>query len=148
MIQVLIVDDQPLVRRGLREILAEDPAIGVIGEAGDAAEALALVRTRAWDIVILDISLPDESGVSLLPRLRAERPAPRVIMFSFHAAEGVVRLCLRAGAAGYLTKEAGPDELLVAIHTVLAGQLYVSAAVAAALDDLDEDSAGEGEGKP
>jgi two-component system invasion response regulator UvrY len=138
MTQVLIVDDQPLVRRGLREILAEDPTISAVGEAATAAEALALAREQAWDIIVLDISLPDESGVSVLRQLRAEQPALRIIMFSFHTAEAVVRACLRAGAAGYLTKEAGPDQLLDAIQTVLAGRLFVSPAVAAALDDTGD----------
>jgi DNA-binding NarL/FixJ family response regulator len=137
MTTVLIVDDQPLVRRGLREILAEDSTISQIEEAPNAASALALARAHAWDIVILDISLPDESGVTVLKTLRAERPAQRVIMFSFHEALGVVRLCLRAGAAGYLTKEAGPEELLDAIHAVLAGHVFVSRTVADALRASD-----------
>ena len=138
MTQVLIVDDQPLVRRGLREILAEDSRISAVGEAATAAEALALARDQDWDIVILDISLPDASGVSVLRQLRSEQPTLRIIMFSFHTAEAVVRACLRAGAAGYLTKEAGPDQLLDAIQAVLAGRRYVSPAVAAALDDTDD----------
>jgi DNA-binding NarL/FixJ family response regulator len=131
------VDDQPLVRRGLREILAEDSTISKIEEAPNAASALALARAHAWDIILLDISLPDASGVIVLRTLRAERPAQRVIMFSFHESLGVVRLCLRAGAAGYLTKEAGPEELLDAIHAVLAGRIFVSRAVAEALNAAD-----------
>ena len=147
MTRVLIVDDQPLVRRGLREILAEDPTITTVGEAATAAEALALAREQAWDIVILDISLPDASGVSVLRQLRSEQPTLRIIMFSFHTAEAVVRACLRAGAAGYLTKEAGPDQLLEAIQAVLAGRLFVSPAVAAALGDTDDLSPADDESK-
>lgn len=134
MTTVLIVDDQPLVRRGLREILADDPTISEVSEAATAAEALVLARAHAWDIIILDIGLPDESGVSVLKQLRAEQPALRVIMFSFHDAVAVAQLCLRAGAAGYVTKEAGGDELLQGVHTVLAGGVFVSQAVAGALD--------------
>lgn len=137
MTSVLIVDDQPLVRRGLHEMLSDDPSIAAIGEAPNAALALALARARAWDIVILDIGLPDASGVSVLRKLRRERPAQRIIMFSFHTAPSVVRLCLRAGAAGYVAKDAGPDELLDAVRTVLAGRVYVSRTVAEALRSLD-----------
>jgi two-component system invasion response regulator UvrY len=129
MATVLIVDDQALVRRGLREVLTNAPLINEIGEARNGIEALAQARAHHWDLVLLDISMPGVNGVQVLKKLRSERPDIRVIMFSFYADARVVRMCLQAGAAGYLTKESGPDELMDAIHVVLAGGVYVSRAL-------------------
>lgn len=126
MTAVLIVDDHALVRRGLRDTLRDDPLITHIGEARSGAEALAQVRANTWDVVILDITMPGESGLQVLKKLRAEWPALLVIMFSFHADARVIRASQQAGASGYVTKDADPAELLDAIRIVVAGGVYFS----------------------
>lgn len=135
MIRILVVDDHALVRRGLIEILQGLPEAGRFGEAGSAADALALADREPWDIVLLDLALPDASGLDVLRRLRALRPAlPVLILTMFPEDQLAVRL-LEAGAAGYLTKESAPEELLRAIRRVLGGHKYLSPAMAQALAD-------------
>ncbi len=130
MITILVVDDHPVVRRGVRQILAEDPDLVVGGEARDGQEARHLVRARDWDVVLLDLSLPDQSGLEVLKDLRKQYPRLPVLVLSMHSEEQFAVRALKAGAAGYLTKESAPQDLVEAIHKVVNGGKHVSATLA------------------
>jgi DNA-binding NarL/FixJ family response regulator len=138
MIRCLIADDHPIIRSGLRGLIQQHSDMAEPGEATTAAETLDLVRTSTWDLVILDINLPDASGIDVLRRIRHLRPDLPVLVLSAHAEEQFAVRSLRAGASGYLNKQSAADELIIAIRRVLAGRRYVSAALAerlaAALD--------------
>jgi DNA-binding NarL/FixJ family response regulator len=130
MIRVLVADDHPVVRRGLRQILADQPDMAVGGEARDAQEALDLVRAQAWDAVILDISLPGRSGLEALGEIRQARPRLPVLVLSMHPEEQFAVRVLKAGGPGYLTKDAAPEELPTAIRRIVSGGKYISASLA------------------
>jgi DNA-binding NarL/FixJ family response regulator len=138
MIRCLVADDHPIVRAGLVGLISAQSDMEHPGEAGTAAEVLARTRDEHWDLVILDLNLPDASGLDVLRRIRRERPALPVLILSAHAEEQFAVRTLRAGASGYLNKQQAPEELVVAIRRVLAGRRYVSGALAerlaAALD--------------
>ena len=127
--RVLICDDHPIVRKGLREILQEEGPAVTIGEAASAEDALDLARKQSWDAVMLDITMPGRSGLELLKQLREERPNLPVLVLSVHPAEQYALRVLRAGASGYLTKESAPDELLTAVRRILRGGRYISPSV-------------------
>jgi two-component system invasion response regulator UvrY len=145
MIKVLVCDDHVVVRRGLRQILAETPDIMVGGEAGTADEALLLLRRESWSAVVLDINLPGASGMDLLSRIHKERPSLPVLVLTVYSEEQYAVRAIKAGAAGFLTKESAPDKLIEAVRKVAAGGRYVSAELAEALASL---LAGEGKGMP
>ncbi len=126
MLRVLIADDNARVRAGLKEILAEGPGMVVIGQASTGQEALDQARAEAWDVLVLDISLPDQSGLDVLRQLKQERPSLPILLLSMHPGEQYLRGSLKAGAAGFLNKETAPDELRTAIDAVLGGGTYVS----------------------
>jgi DNA-binding NarL/FixJ family response regulator len=129
--RIVLADDHAVVRRGLRQILAESFPRIVIGEAADAVEALRLVLSSPWDVVILDLSLGGgRSGLDVLKDIRRRRPGLPVLILSIQPEGQYARRALRAGAAGYLTKEAAPEELVKAVRKVLKGGRYVSAAFA------------------
>lgn len=132
----LVVDDHTTVRRGVRELLLDAYVDAVVDEAGTAADALERVRSTDYDLVTLDISMPDAHGLELLERSLRARPGLRVLMLSMHAASQFAARCLRAGASGYLTKDHAEEELLGAIARVMSGRRYVSPLV------LDEVVAG------
>ncbi|MGE3403991.1 MAG: response regulator [Vicinamibacterales bacterium] len=125
----MLVDDHPIVRRGLREILAESFEQAVIHEVGSAHEALALARTQSWSVVILDLSLPDASGLDVLKKIREARPRLPVLILSMHAVDQFARRAIAAGASGYLTKEAADAELVTAVMRLLRGGKYFGADV-------------------
>jgi two-component system, NarL family, invasion response regulator UvrY len=131
--RILICDDHPIVRKGLREILQAEGNAIVIGEAANAQDALDLARKQPWDAVVLDITMPGRSGLEFLKQLREERPNLPVLVLSVHPAEQYARRVLRAGASGYLTKESVPDELLTAVRRIVRGGRYISPSVAEAL---------------
>ena len=124
--KILIVDDHPIVRDGLKQILADTEDIVVGGEAGSADEALALVRDADWDLVVLDITLPGRTGIDLLRDLRRERPALPVLMLSIHPEEELGVRAVKAGASGYLNKECAADDLVHAIQLIVTGNKYIS----------------------
>ena len=130
MIRVLIADDHAVVRQGLIQILGDTPEMMVAGEATTGQEALDQVRAEAWDVVVLDISLPDRSGLDVLKELRAERPTVPVLVLSMYPEDQYALRVLRAGAAGYLTKDSAAAELVKAIRQVVRGGRYVSACLA------------------
>lgn len=125
MIRVLLVDDHPVVRHGIRTILTERLKDAVVGEAGDAASALSLVRDGVWDIVVADISLPGMSGLDLIKQLRRLHPTLPTLVVSMHPAAQFARRALGAGAAGYLTKDSQPEEFVAAIEEARRGRRYV-----------------------
>ncbi|MGA7120926.1 MAG: response regulator transcription factor [Polyangiaceae bacterium] len=133
MIKVLIADDHAVVRRGLRQILAETQDIMVGGEAATAQEALQLARQERWNAVILDISLPGASGIELLRELHKELPRMPVLVLTVHSAEQYAVRAIKAGAAGFLTKESAPDKLVDAVRKVAGGGRYISPDLAEAL---------------
>ncbi|WP_294636464.1 response regulator transcription factor [uncultured Aquabacterium sp.] len=139
MIRVLLVDDHLVVRRGLRQLLADVADIDVVGEAMDAGDAVQQVRARlaegggGLDVVLLDIALPGRDGLDVLRQLKAEHPRLAVLMLSTYPDKQFAVRCLRAGAAGYLNKTADPDELTAALRKAAAGGVYLTAAAAEAM---------------
>jgi two-component system, NarL family, invasion response regulator UvrY len=140
MARVLIADDHALVRAGLRQFLEQDPQITEIGEAVSGSNVLDLLRSKPWDLLLLDIYMPDRSGLDILARVRALHPNTRVLVLSGYPERQYAISVLRSGANGFLSKESAPEELSKAVKTVLAGRRYVSAALADFLvSDLDAD---------
>ena len=126
MIRALIADDHAVVRQGLKQILGDTPEMVVAGEATTGQEVLDKVRAETWDVVVLDISMPDRSGLDILKQLRSERPKLPVLVLSMHSEDQYAMRVLKAGASGYLTKDSAPDELVKAIRKVVSGGRYVS----------------------
>ena len=142
MISILIADDHAILRRGLKEILADELEGAILDEAGNAQEVLAQIQSRAWDLLILDITMPGRSGLDLLRDLQQLQPKLPVLVLSMHPENQYAKRVLRAGAAGYMNKETAPKELVKAVRKVLAGGRYVSAALAEKLAaDLSADAA-------
>jgi DNA-binding NarL/FixJ family response regulator len=128
--KVLIADDHPVVRHGLRQILAAEGDVSVVGEARNGAEALDLARRVEWDVAILDYSMPGRSGVDLLKEIKREFPQRPVLILSMYPEELHATRVLKAGGAGYLNKEAVGEELTTALKKVMGGGRYVSRALA------------------
>lgn len=143
-LKFLIVDDHAVVRSGLRQILQDEFPRAKFGEAGTAAAALARVFKEPWDLVLLDVTLPGRSGLDALGDLRKARPRLPVLVLSMHPeAEFAVR-ALKAGAAGYLTKQSAAEELIDAVRKALAGGRYITAALAEKLATVLAGGAGAG----
>ena len=135
MIKVGIVDDHAIVRSGLRQFLAEHVDIRVAGEANKGKEALELARGGEIDVMLMDISMPDQSGVDALQAIKARFPDMPVLILSGFPEAHYATALLRQGASGYLNKECEPDEIVNAIRTVYRGRRYISPAVAELLAD-------------
>jgi two-component system, NarL family, invasion response regulator UvrY len=141
MIKVVVIDDHAVVREGLKRILSENFGIAVTGEAGDSFEAMKVVKSTPCDVVLLDITMPNRNGLDLLKQLHAESPRLPVLVLSMHAEGQYALRVLRAGAAGYLTKESAPEKLIEAIRKVVRGGKYISQTLAERLVfDLDHES--------
>lgn len=123
--RILIVDDHPLYRDGLRARLCARPDFSVVDEAGSCAEGLRMTRELAPDLAVVDISLPDGSGIELTREMRAERPGMPVLIVSMHAKLDFIAAAFQAGASGYMSKESGGEGILQAIDTVLGGGQYL-----------------------
>lgn len=145
MIKVLIADDHPVVRRGLRQILDETSDILVGAEVGSAREVLDAVREQAWNVIVLDISLPGGNGIDLIKDIRRERPDARVLILTVYSEEQYAVRAIKAGAAGFLNKESAPEKLTEATRKIAAGGRYVSAALAETLASI---LAGDTGGQP
>lgn len=132
-IRILVADDHAVVRAGIRDLLRADPELEVVGEAGNGDEALRLAATLCPDMVLLDITMPPESGIQTARRLHQEHPDVVVLILTMHEDEGLLHEALQAGAAGYLVKRAEGPEILQAIHAASRGDLYVHPAMTRAL---------------
>lgn len=130
MIRVLVIDEYPVVRAGLREIFARQGDMAVMGEAGTGAVVRRLVAEKSWDVVVLDLNLPDRSGLEVLKEIKREHPELPVLALSEHHEDQLAVRAFRAGAAGYLTKTAAPDEWVDVVRQLCQGRRYVSPAVA------------------
>jgi two-component system invasion response regulator UvrY len=142
MIKILIADDHPVFRFGLKQIIQEAPDLVVVAEAVNGREALVMAKKGDYDVVVLDISMPVRNGVDVLFELKHERPALPVLMLSMHPEEQYAMRALRAGASGYLTKESVPEELVAAIRKVAGGGKYVSASLAEHLASMVQSDVG------
>ncbi len=140
MTRVLVADDHAVVRAGLRQFLEEDRSIQEIGEAATGGETLDQLRAGSWDLVILDIYMPDRSGLDILKQIQSSYPDTKVLIISGLPERQYALNAIKAGASGYLAKDSAPEELLKAVHTVLRGRRYVSPVLAELLvDDLNND---------
>ena len=128
-IRILIADDHVLVRSGVRALLAADPELEIVGEAGSGEETLRLAAALAPDLVLLDITMPDASGIATAQRLKEACPDVVVLFLTMHEDEGLLHEALRTGAAGYVIKRAEAGELLQAIRSAMAGDVYVHPAM-------------------
>ncbi|OYV02341.1 MAG: DNA-binding response regulator [Burkholderiales bacterium PBB5] len=135
MIRVVIVDDHAIVRTGLRQFFSEQVDLRVTGEAGNGREALDLVRRGEVDVVVMDLSMPDQSGVDALAAIKAREPDLAVLILSGFPEAHYATTLLRQGASGYLNKECDPEEIVKAIRTVYRGRKYITPAVAELLAD-------------
>jgi DNA-binding NarL/FixJ family response regulator len=144
-IRVLVADDHMIVRTGIRHVLESEPGFEVVGEAASGSEAVSLAGQLHPDVVVLDISMPDESGLAVAARLRSSAGAPRVLVLSMHSNTEYVLESVRAGAHGYLLKDTAATELRNAIRTVCRGDSYFSPPVASRLSAAVR---GEHEGHP
>ena len=141
MARVLIADDHAVVRAGLKQFLIEDRRISAVGEAASGRETLECLRAERWNLVILDIGMPDRNGLDILQQIRTSHVETRVLVLSGYPERQYALNVLRAGAMGFVDKSAPPEELLRAVHAVLQGRKYVSATLAELLvGDLDSAS--------
>jgi DNA-binding NarL/FixJ family response regulator len=128
-IRILIADDHAIVRAGLRQFIADEPDLEVVGEAGTGTQALSFIRSQPCDVVLLDISMPDLNGVDVLGQLKRIRPDLPVLILTAYPEEQYAVALLRAGASGFIRKESAPEELIGALRTVAQGRKYVSASL-------------------
>ena len=140
-IRVLIADDHAIVRQGLRQILSDTADLTVAGEAENGVQAVQMVRAGEWDVVLMDVSMPDRNGIDALKLIKKEFPRLPVLILSMYPEEQYAIRALKAGAAGYLTKQSAPELLVTAIRQVASGKKYVSPSLAEELANaIGEDS--------
>ncbi|HJV49907.1 MAG TPA: response regulator transcription factor [Noviherbaspirillum sp.] len=130
MIKILIADDHTILRDGLKQILSECPDMTVEGEADNGFDALAKVRERNWDVVVLDMAMPGKSGIDLLRQIKSEKPKLPVLVLSMQKENQYAVRTLKAGASGYLCKDSASADLVQAIRKVAGGGMFISPAVA------------------
>jgi two-component system, NarL family, invasion response regulator UvrY len=141
LIRILIADDHPVVRQGIRQIVSATRDIVVADDVTDGRQVLAATRATSPDLILLDLSMPGQDGLDVLKQLKRERPKTPVLILTMHSEDQFAVRALKAGAAGYLTKDSAPDELVDAIRKVVAGGRYVSPWLAEKLvDHLGPDS--------
>lgn len=130
MINVLVVDDHALIRKGMKQILDDTSDIRVTGEAETGMEAIRMVRDHKYDIVLLDITLPDKYGIDVLKQIKQQCPVLPVLILSMHPDEQYALRSIKAGASGYMNKQSAPSQLVVAIRKVASGKKYISSELA------------------
>ena len=130
MIRIVVADDHGIVREGLKQLLRGAEGFEVVGEARDGHDVMQRVRELEFDVLLLDMSMPGRSGIDLIKQVKSERPRLRVLVLSMHEEQQYAVRAIRAGAAGYVTKEGAAAELAVALRKVASGGAYVTAAVA------------------
>ena len=139
-IKVLIADDHAIVREGLKQILADTKDIAVAGTAENGVDLIDLARKKECDVAVLDISMPDKSGIEVLKQIKKEYPRVAVLMLSMHREDQYAIRSLKAGASGYLNKQSAPAELVTAIRQVASGRKYISPTLAQELaNSITED---------
>jgi two-component system, NarL family, invasion response regulator UvrY len=126
MTRVILCDDHALIRRGIRDTLADQPDLTVVGEAGDYGELRALMRAQSCDVLVLDINMPGRSGLDVLHALKEEGSTVRVLVVSMHPEDQYALRALRAGAFGYVNKSADPAQIVAAVRMVAQGRKYVT----------------------
>lgn len=132
-IRVFVIDDHAIVREGVKQILAETTDMVCTGDASDGHEAIRLARKNEFDVLLLDLSMPERGGIEILKQLHKESPDIKVLILSMHKEDQYAVRTLKAGASGYLNKQSAPDELVVAIREIMAGRKYISKELAQAL---------------
>jgi len=142
MIRILLADDHAIVRNGLKQIIAGAPDIEVVGEASNGTEVLEMVRKLGFDLILLDMTMPGISGADLIRRLRAENPSMQILVLSMHNEAQVVSRALKAGAAGYVTKDSDQEILTAAIRKVASGNKFIDPALVDAM--IFDDSSSDG----
>ena len=130
MIKILIADDHPVVRLGTKQIIEDASDMVVLDEAGDGDEVISKVYKNSYDVILLDISMPGRDGLDVLKQLQTEKPNIPVLILSMYTEEEYAIRALKSGAAGYLTKESAPFELITALRTVSEGKKYISSSLA------------------
>lgn len=135
MLRILIADDHTIVRKGLKQILLEEFSSAVIEEVPDAEELVKKVMAEKWDVILSDLSMPGRSGLDALQQIKTSFPDLPVLILSIHPEEQYALRALRSGAAGYLSKDTAPDELVKAVKKVLLGKKYISQSIAEKLAD-------------
>ena len=143
MIRIAIVDDHAVVRAGLRQFFTEQPDFEVVAEAASGREAVDIVRRGDVDVILMDISMPGQSGVDALAAIKARAPDLPVLILSGFAEEHYATTLLRQGASGYLSKDCDPDEIVKAIRTVYRGRKYITAGIAERLAESLGQAAGD-----
>jgi DNA-binding NarL/FixJ family response regulator len=129
-IRILIVDDHAIVRQGLRRILEEAKGMKVAGEAANGVEALKMLRTEKFDVILLDISMPEKNGIDTLKQIMERNRDAKVLMLSMYPEDQYAVRLMKAGASGYLTKETAPEQLVEAIRTVVEGKKHINPTLA------------------
>ncbi len=132
-LQIFLVDDQSMIRAGIQSMLARNPHFRVVGQSGDARKAIPAIAAALPDVVLLDISMPELSGIDAIAQIRKVHPRARIVMLTHHEGETFVEQALKAGADGYLSKDSDPTELMLALDSVSKGQMYLSPRVAGML---------------
>ena len=130
MIRIVVADDHTIVREGLKQVLANDPDLEVVGEARDGVEVLQQVRALDFDVLLLDMSMPGKSGIELIKQVRGEKPKLRILVLSMHEEEQYAVRAIKAGASGYLTKDSASMQLVSAIRKVAGGGAFITDSVA------------------
>lgn len=130
MINVLIADDHAVVRRGIKQIISEEPEINVLAEASNSDEIMAKLYDHNWNVIVLDITMPGKNGLDVLIEIKRKRPEIKVLILSMHPEEEIALRALKTGASGYLNKDSVPGELIRAIMKVYNGGKYISSALA------------------
>lgn len=141
--KLLIADDHSIVRAGVKQLLSDSDYVTTVGEAGSAAETIDKIRSEDWQLVLLDISMPDKNGLEVLKQIKSERPKLPVLIYSMHTEDQYALRALKAGASGYLSKSSPPAQLLEAIRKITAGQKYITQTVAEKLASIFDTSVTE-----
>lgn len=130
MIKILVVDDHALIRKGLKQLLEDSPDLKIVGETASGTEAVTLLRAQHYDLMLLDINLPDKHGIELLKQFKSEQPALKVIVLSMYPEDQYGLRALKAGAMGYINKQSASEVLIKAIRHVISGKKYISETLA------------------
>ena len=138
MIRVLVADDHPLLRSGIKQVLGQESDMAVVGEAEDSEQVLQRIDEQGWDVVVLDIAMPGRSGLDALREIRRRRPNLPVLVLSMHSEEQFAIRAIKAGASGFISKSDAPTEIVRAIRKVVTGKKYVSASLAETLANAIE----------